>query len=97
MSGVYILGLESGQVSGTVEKTVEDIFIPYKSDKLSGDIQTRVKEGNNAMSCAVKILERGKFAPEYGSELCRFCRIKSLCRKGEFRGEAVADSEDSDN
>ena len=97
LSGVYILGLESGQVSGTVEKTVEDIFIPYKSDKLSGDIQTRVKEGNNAMSCAVNILERGKFAPEYGSELCRFCRIKSLCRKGEFRGEAIADSEDSDN
>ena len=93
LSGVYILGLESGKISGTVKNNAKNIFSPYASKKFDGDIQRRINEGNYAMECAVKILERGKFLPEYDCDLCKFCSIKSLCRKGEFKGEIIADSE----
>ena len=98
LAGVYILGLESGKISGTFASSAEDIFKPYKSQKFGGSIQTRIDEGNYSMACAVKVLERGDFSPVYGCDLCRFCHVKSLCRKGEFRAEAIDDdSGDSDN
>ncbi len=98
LAGVYILGLESGKISGTFTSSAKGIFEPYKSKKFGVDIQNRVDEGNYAMACAVKVLERGEFSPEYGSELCRYCRVKSLCRRGEFRADTTNDAEnDNDN
>ena len=97
LSGVYILGLEGGKISGTFEESAKDIFVPYKSKKFGGSIQARIDEGNYAMDCAVKVLDRGEFAPEYGCDLCRYCRVKSLCRKGEFRAEAEDDAESDDD
>ena len=99
LSGVYILGLESGKVSGTVAPSAEEIFTPYamstSNDKsmLNTDILTRINEGAYAMECAARILERGEFLPEYTSDLCRWCSVKSLCRRGEFREEISADDE----
>ena len=50
------------------------------------------------MKCAAVILNSGKFEPEYESESCRWCHVKSLCRKGEFKGESLAgDNEDNDD
>ena len=93
LSGVYILGLESGKISGTISASAEEIFTPYKSAKFSQDVNARVKDGIFAMECAVRILQEGKFSPEYSSELCRYCSVKSLCRKGEFRGEIISSEE----
>ena len=93
LSGVYILALETGQVLGTVEKSVEDIFKPYTSKNFSTDIQARINEGAYAMECAVRILEKGEFTPEYSSKLCEYCKVKSLCRRGEFRRDTTADEE----
>ena len=98
LAGVYILGLESGKISGTFEDSAKGIFEPYKSKKFGGSIQTRIDEGGYAMECAVKILERWEFLPVYDCDLCRFCHVKSLCRKGEFRAEVSDDAEsDSDS
>ena len=98
LGGVYILGLEDGKVSGSILKSEEfpeifEIFSEYKSKKFKGLISERTSEGEYAMVCAAEVLNGGKFAPCYGSDLCRFCKIKSLCRMGEFRGEIL--SEDS--
>ena len=91
---MYILGLEDGQVSGTIAEDAQPIFKPYKSKKFSSDIEARVREGEYAMDSAVQVLEKGEFLPEYQSDLCRWCKVKSLCRKGEFNGEIIADSEE---
>ncbi len=91
LAGVYILGLEGGKISGTVEGDAQRVFAAYKSQKFGGSIRTRVDEGDYAMECAVRVLERGEFVPEYGSEECRYCHVKSLCRKGEFRAEVIDD------
>lgn len=97
--GVYILGHEDGKIFGTFTDDVSEIFaghFPYNdNDKLiapSKDIPGRVSEGEYAMQCAVRILESGEFAPEYDASMCRNCKIKSLCRKGEFKGD-FADSD----
>ena len=93
LSGVYILGLESGKVSGTVSKPADEIFEPYAL-KSGGTIQQRINEGNYAMECAVRVLEKGEFSPVYDAKLCQYCKIKSLCRKGEFRGKVIDTSDE---
>ena len=94
LTGVYILGLEDGKISGSFKGNSGEIFKPYKSDKFSNSIIDRIDEGNYAMNCAVNILKERKFAPEYRADTCRYCRIKSLCRKGEFRGMVITDDEE---
>lgn len=95
LCGVYILGLEDGKISGSILNIEDDfpkifkIFSQYKSLKFRNAINERVDEGEYAMTCAAKILNAGKFAPKYQSDSCRFCKFKSLCRKGEFRGELL--------
>ena len=99
LSGVYILGLEDGKIAGTIKDDLAAIFRPYESKdkngkKLGCSIVDRISEGNLAMDCAVEILKAGEFPPYYDSQSCKYCKIKSLCRKGEFRAEVAADSED---
>ncbi len=103
LSGVYILGHEDGCVFGTFGSDTAGIFaglMPYnsKGEKVipSTDIEGRKTEGEYAMQCAVRVLKSGDFAPEYSLGPCRYCHIKSLCRKGEFRGEIV-DTDDADS
>lgn len=91
LSGVYILGLEDGKIAGSFSEC-SDIFEPYRAEdfsakKFSGGISVRRLEGEYAMTCAASILNAGKFEPEYNNAVCRYCRIKSICRKGEMRGE----------
>ncbi|MBQ7543520.1 MAG: PD-(D/E)XK nuclease family protein [Synergistaceae bacterium] len=93
LAGVYILGLEDGKVSGTIEKSAQAAFSEYASKTFDGDITARTLEGEYAMKCAVRVLERGEFSPEYSCDLCQWCKVKSLCRKGEFKGEVMADSD----
>ena len=102
VSGVYILGHEDGRVWGSFTDESSGIFEPFMPDGQNGrrlapdrDIQGRIQEGRYAMACAVRILEAGEFSPDYDSQRCRQCHIKSLCRKGELRGE-VLDSDDDD-
>ena len=98
LSGVYILGHEDGRISGTFSHETAGIFAKFMCDDGKGgtqasdtDMAGRISEGKYAMECAVRVLERGKFEPEYSSGPCRYCHIKSLCRKGEFRGEVAGD------
>lgn len=100
VSGVYILGHEDGRVWGTFSALTAGIFAefsPYDRDgkniALDKDIAGRIDEGKYAMECAVRILEAGNFAPDYDSERCKGCKITSICRKGEFRGEITEDGE----
>ena len=100
LSGLYILGLEDGTISGSFELNVKDYFTKYLPEKDNGNkkgidtnIAGRIEEGNYAMECAKNILKIKEFTPEYQSDLCKFCGIKSLCRKGEFRGEILGDGE----
>ncbi len=95
LAGVYILGLESGKISGTIKDYAADIFTPYALKTLGKDITMRINEGAYAMECAARILEKGEFSPEYNSDKCRWCSVKSLCRKGEFRASAVTDEDDN--
>ncbi|MBR0258045.1 MAG: PD-(D/E)XK nuclease family protein [Synergistaceae bacterium] len=103
LSGVYILGHEDGKIFGTFTDDVSEIFaehFPYDDKgKLiapSKDIPGRISEGKYAMQCAVRILDAGEFAPEYDASMCRNCRIKSLCRKGEFKGDFADSDSDGD-
>ena len=104
LSGVYILGLEDGTISGTFSLNEGSYFTKYLPEnsngnkkKIDNNIAGRIDEGNYAMACAVKILEAERFKPEYQSKLCKFCHIKSLCRKGEFRGEVLSSGDDGDD
>ena len=99
LCGVYILGLEDGKISGSIINSEEspeflDIFKPHKSSKFKTYIDERISEGEYAMSCASEVLKKGIFAPEYNSDLCQFCKIKSICRKGEFKGEIISDDDE---
>lgn len=90
LAGVYILGLEDGKISGTFAGKTVGFFKDYKA-KISSDLQARIDEGDYAMKCSALILNGEKFMPDYNSDSCNYCKIKSLCRKGEFRGEAMPD------
>ncbi len=102
LSGVYILGLEDGRIAGSFSEDSASIFKQHKAknfsdNKFIGTISERKVEGEYAMKCAAEILNAGKFVPEYNSaDKCRFCKIKSLCRKGEIRGENLI-QEDENN
>lgn len=98
VSGVYILGHEDGRVWGTFSDSIKGIFTPFmplndkgKNISPDTDISGRNDEGKYAMGCAARILEGGEFLPDYESERCKRCHIKSICRKGEFRGEITDD------
>ena len=95
LSGVYILGLDDGKIAGSFEDSESKFFASHtESGKITTHISERIDEGEYAMTCAAEILKTGKFAPEYNSDMCRFCRVKSLCRKGEFRGENLLLTDD---
>ena len=94
VAGVYILGHEDGRVWGSFAEGIKGIFAPFtplndkgKNVAADTDIAGRNDEGKYAAACAVRILETGKFLPDYDSGRCGYCHIKSICRKGEFRGE----------
>ena len=100
VAGVYILGHEDGKIWGTFSPDMTKIFAGFAPDDgkggsvaLDGDIAGRVDEGRCAMECAVRILADGKFSPDYDSGRCKNCHIKSICRKGELRGEITDDDE----
>ena len=104
VSGVYILGHEDGRIWGTFSEETAGIFggftpLDDKGKKIEPDkdINGRVNEGKYAMECAVNILKGGEFRPDYESERCRHCHIKSICRKGEFRGEMTGSDDDGED
>ena len=98
LSGVYILGLNDGQIAGSFEESESNFFAQYtEKGKIKTHISERVDEGEYAMKCAAEILKSCKFEPEYNSDLCRFCHVKSLCRKGEFKGEKLFNDDDEES
>lgn len=102
LSGVYILGLEDGRIAGSFSESSSGIFMPHKADqfskeKFSGGITERRLEGEYAMKCAAGILNSGTFKPDYENADCRYCHVKSLCRKGEMRGENLIQSDEENS
>ena len=102
LAGVYILGLEDGRLAGTFTLDEISYFTDYLDDTLKkkktpSTIDDRIDEGGYAMKCAAVILNSGEFEPEYDSDSCSWCRVKSLCRKGEFKGESLAGDNDDNN
>lgn len=98
LSGVYVLGLEDGKIAGSFSGNTAGIFESHKAEefsknKFNGGISARVTEGEYAMKCAAAILNAGDFMPDYNNADCRYCRIKSLCRKGEIRGDNISENE----
>ena len=84
LGGVYILGLEDGKISGSIDGDFADFFKEDKSKSFKSSIIERIDEGEYGMACAAEVLKAGKFLPEYNSDSCRFCKIKSICRMGEL-------------
>ena len=84
LGGVYILGLEDGKISGSITGDINEIVKEYKSKKFKSSIVERIDEGEYAMTCAAEVLKSEKFSPEYQSDMCDFCKIKSICRRGEL-------------
>ena len=88
------MGHEDGKVWGSFSAGTQGIFAEFSPEDKDGkkialdtDISGRVDEGKYAMGCAVRILEAGEFSPDYDSGKCKYCHIKSICRKGEFKGD----------
>ncbi|MBQ7151649.1 MAG: PD-(D/E)XK nuclease family protein [Synergistaceae bacterium] len=99
LAGVYILGLENGKISGSFAQDFEcyEAFKNFRTPKFNTGLDVRILEGQYAMECAVEILNGKQFSPNYnGSLLCEFCRIKSLCRRGELRGEMLEEQDESE-
>ena len=95
-AGVYILGLEDGKISGSFSEDILELFKENSSGKFNKEISKRFDEGDYAMKCAVEVLKNSEFQPDYKSDFCRLCNIKSLCRKGEFRGDLIISSENEE-
>ena len=95
LGGAYFLGLEDGKLSGTFDDELKEIFIKYSADKkLKSLMSEREDEGLYSMKCAAKILNSGKFAPDYKNNNCKYCGLYSICRKGELNARNLFDDEE---
>ena len=101
LSGICFLGLEDGLLSGTFDENFNDIYSSFASKKFSGNISERIDEGEYAIKCAANIFNSGILEPDYDVSDCKnFCKMKSICRRGEFYGENLLNEfneNDSDN
>ncbi|MCR4818408.1 MAG: PD-(D/E)XK nuclease family protein [Fretibacterium sp.] len=98
LAGVSFLGLDDGRLAGSFTPELQEAFAPESVSKKKLDIplQERKDEAEYAMQCAASLLRSGKFSPFYGSELCRTCGMKSICRRSEFCSEFLLEDENNE-
>ena len=97
LGGVYFSGLKDGQISGSIIEPLQNIYKQF-SNKLNASIKERSDEGLYAMECAADILNSNEFRPYfYDDRICRFCGLKSTCRRGEIKGDALNDNDDEND
>ncbi len=95
LGGAYFLGLNDGKLSGSMISELETIFEPY-SDSLNRNIEPRQLESLYAMECAAMILNSETFHAFYiDKQICSWCGLKTLCRRGEIKGESFSDDDNS--
>ena len=96
LGGAYFLGLKDGTVSGSFILGLQEVYKPY-AEKLSPEISSRIQESFYAMECAATILNSRLFRAYYIDKMhCSWCGLKSLCRKGEIRGDSFSEDSTSD-
>ncbi|MDR2528262.1 MAG: PD-(D/E)XK nuclease family protein [Synergistaceae bacterium] len=91
VAGVGFLGHGDGKLAGTFESPVAESYLPGKKNAIF--LKERAEEAREAMRCAAFILKSGRFEPCYAADSCSWCDMKGLCRRGEFRGEVLANKE----
>ncbi|NLL36024.1 MAG: hypothetical protein GX256_00710 [Fretibacterium sp.] len=91
LAGVGILGHRDGLVSGTFTPPLNSCYVTEGTATTSMD--ERLEEAEHAALCAARLLKKGVFPSCRIASSCRWCDMKSLCRKGEFFGEVVGQSE----
>ncbi len=100
LAGVGFLGHQDGGLAGTFSEALKDLY----AEELAGEtknnrctLEERREEAGYAMACAARLLKEGRFAPFYDSPSCRYCDMKSVCRRGEVIGEPLlAEDEETD-
>ncbi|MCR5346860.1 MAG: PD-(D/E)XK nuclease family protein [Fretibacterium sp.] len=97
LAGVSFLGMEDGRLAGSFTREVQSYFAPECDSprKLAVPLREREDEAEYAMQHAASLLRAGEFRPFYGSDLCRTCGMKGVCRRSEFCGESLLEDEDT--
>ena len=86
LSGICFLGHNDGEISGTFDERFRGIYSQFGTNK--GSIDERIDEGDYAMKCAARIFSSGILPTNYRANDCKtYCKMKSICRRGEFYGE----------
>lgn len=99
LAGVCLLGHQDGGLAGTFSEELRGPCAAELRGEKKGNrctLEERQEEARYAMVCAARILGEGRFAPFYGAPSCRYCGMKSVCRRGETVGEALGPEEDPD-
>ncbi len=98
LAGVNFLGHRDGGIAGTFSTALQGVYAEVLAGETRNNRRTldeRREEAGYAMACAVRVLKEGRFAPFYDSPSCRYCDMKSICRRGEIIGEPLANEEES--
>lgn len=75
----------------------EDGETPRRSRKPAhAEVEERLDAAEALLRSIAASLEQGFFPPNYEGGQCRNCSYKALCRRGEFRGKAASDDDESD-
>ena len=97
LSGVCFLGHQDGGLAGTFAESLRGIYGEELQGETRGNrctLEERRDEARYAMTCAARLLREGRFSPFYDSPACRYCDMKSLCRRGETMGEPLRSEEE---
>ena len=98
LAGVNFLGHRDGGIAGTFSAALQGVYAGILAGETKNNRRTldeRREEAGHAMACAARLLKEGRFAPFYDSPSCRYCDMKSICRRGETIGEPLANEEES--
>ncbi len=98
LAGVNFLGHRDGGIAGTFSAALQGVYAGVLTGETRNNRRTldeRREEAGCAMTCAARLLKEGRFAPFYDSPSCRYCDMKSICRRGEIIGEPLANEEES--
>ena len=98
LAGVNFLGHRDGGVAGTFSTALQGVYAEVLAGETRNNRRTldeRREEAGYAMARAARLLKEGRFAPFYDSPSCRYCDMKSICRRGEIIGEPLANEEES--
>ena len=98
LAGVNFLGHRDGGIAGTFSAALQGVYTGDLTGETRNNrctLDERREEAECAMACAARLLRKGRFVPFYDSPSCRYCDMKSICRRGEVVGEPLANEGES--